>query len=100
MFFILLVRDKPGNLEQRLAHRPAHVDYWTAQGDVVKVAGAMLDGDGPDASPIGSSFLIEAADEAAARALIAADPFTLEGVFGDNVTVQPVRPALGVWRPA
>jgi len=100
MFFIILVRDKPDMLERRIAHRPAHVEYWAAQNDVVKVAGAMLASDAPDATPIGSSFLIEAADEAAARALIAADPFTTEGIFSDDVTVQPVRPAIGVWRPA
>lgn len=100
MFFIVLAHDKPGLLAQRLAHRPAHVDYWVGQGDALKVAGAMLESDAPDAPPIGSSFLIEAEDEAAVRALIAADPFTIEGIFDDNVTVQPVRPALGVWRSA
>lgn len=100
MFFIVLAPDKPGMLEQRLAHRPAHVDYWVRHGDALKVAGAMLEPDASDAAPIGSSFLIEAEDEAAVRALIAADPFTIEGIFGDDVTVQPMRPALGVWRPA
>ena len=100
MFFIVLAYDKPGMLAQRLAHRPAHVDYWVGQGDALKVAGAMLASDAADATPIGSSFLIEAEDEAAVRAHVAADPFTIEGIFGDDVTVQPVRPALGVWRPA
>ncbi|HUD94489.1 YciI family protein [Sphingobium sp.] len=100
MFFMILAPDRPDMLERRLAHRPAHVDYWVAQGDKLKVAGAMLESDAPDATPIGSSFLIEAEDEAAVRALIAADPFMIEGIFGDDVTVQPVRPALGVWRPA
>jgi uncharacterized protein YciI len=100
MFFIVLAPDKPGMLAQRLAHRPAHVDYWVGQGDALKVAGAMLESDAPDAAPIGSSFLIEAEDEATVRALIAADPFRIEGIFANDVTVQPVRPALGVWRPA
>jgi uncharacterized protein YciI len=100
MFFMVLVPDKPGMLEQRLAHRSGHVDYWVGQGDALKVAGAMLESDAPDAAPIGSSFLIEAEDEVAVHTLIAADPFTIEGIFGDDVTVQPVRPALGVWRPA
>lgn len=98
MFFIILAADRPGLLDKRLEHRQRHIDYWVGQGDALKVAGAMLSGDGPDATPIGSSFLIEAADEAAARALVAADPFTLEGIFEDALTVQPVRPAIGVWR--
>lgn len=98
MFFLILAPDKPGALERRLEHRQSHVDYWVGKGETVKVAGAMLSDDGPDATPIGSSFLIEAADEAAARALIAADPFMIEGIFAPDFTVQPVRPAIGVWR--
>lgn len=85
-------------LARRLEQRPRHIAYWEQQGDRLKVAGAMLDGDGPDASPIGSSFLLEADDAGAVRALIAADPFMTEGIFGADVQVQPVRPALGVWR--
>ena len=99
MFFLVLAPDAPGSLERRLALRPAHVDYWTMQGEAVKVAGAMLSDDGPDAQPVGSSFLLEAEDEAVVRALIAADPFMTEGVFSGAVQVQPVRPALGEWRP-
>jgi uncharacterized protein YciI len=98
MFFMIFARDRPGMLDRRLAHRPAHVSYWSGQGEALKVAGAMLSSDGPDAEPIGSSFLIEAENEAAARELIAGDPFTKQSIFGDEITVQPVRPALGVWR--
>lgn len=98
MFFLILAPDAPGKLDQRLALRQRHVDYWLEQGDAVKVAGAMLSDDGPDAQAVGSSFLLEAADEAAVRALITADPFMLEGVFAPDVQVQPVRPAIGVWR--
>ncbi|MGK2908223.1 MAG: YciI family protein [Sphingobium sp.] len=99
MFFIILAADRPGMLDKRQEHRQRHLDYWLSHGDAIKVAGAMLNGDGPNAMPAGSSFLIEVADESAARALIAADPFMLEGIFQDDCTVQPVRPAIGVWRP-
>lgn len=99
MFFIVLAADKPGALPLRLEHRQRHLDYWLGQGAAVKVAGAMLDGDKPDSSPQGSSFLLEAEDEAAVRALLAGDPFTKEGVFTGNFVVQPVRPAIGEWRP-
>ncbi len=98
MFFIILAADRPGALPLRLEHRQRHLDYWLAQGAAVKIAGAMLDGDGPDASPKGSSFLLEAQEEPAVRALLAADPFTIEGVFTGDFIVQPVRPAIGEWR--
>ena len=98
MYFIILAPDLPDMLEKRLEHRQRHLDYWTGQGDVLKVAGAMLSGDGMEATPIGSSFLLEAESEAGARALLAQDPFMLEGIFSDDFTVQPVRPAIGVWR--
>lgn len=98
MFFLIMAADRPGLLEKRLEHRQRHVDYWIGQGAALKVAGAMLSSDAADATPIGSSFLLEAVDEAAARALVAADPFTTEGIFGDELVVQPIRPAIGVWR--
>lgn len=96
MFFLILARDRVDALEQRLAIRQRHIDYWLAKGNTVKIAGAMLDGE----SPIGSSFLIEADDEDQARTLLADDPFTTEGVFGDDIRVQPIRPAIGSWKPA
>ena len=96
MFFLILARDRSESLDRRLAIRQQHLDYWQARGDAVKVAGAMLDGD----TPIGSSFLIEADDEDQARTLVAGDPFTTEGVFGDDVQIQAIRPAIGAWKPA
>lgn len=96
MFFIIMAHDAAGALDKRLATRQEHIDYWLDQGDTVKVAGAMLDGD----TAAGSAFLIEADDEAAARALLAADPFSVHGVFGQDIVVQAIRPGLGVWNPA
>lgn len=97
MYFLVLAKDKPGALEHRLEHRQRHVDYWVGQGAILKVAGAMLDGDGADARPIGSSFLLDAENEDAVRTLIAADPFSTEGIFSDDIRIQPVRPAIGEW---
>ncbi|WP_313806908.1 YciI family protein [Sphingobium sp.] len=99
MYFLVMAKDKPGALDQRLTHRQRHIDYWINQGETLKVAGAMLDGDGADAKPIGSSFLLEAADENTIRSLIAGDPFTTEGVFSQDIRIQPVRPAIGEWLP-
>lgn len=98
MFFIILAADKPGALPLRLQHRQRHLDYWLEKGAAVKVAGAMLDGDKPASDPQGSSFLLEAEDESAVRALLAGDPFTTEGVFTGDFVIQPVRPAIGEWR--
>lgn len=95
MIFIVLARDRVGALKARLANRQRHLDYWTSQPGVVKVAGAMLAGDTPE----GSAFLIEAEDEAAVRALVAADPFTVEGIFSSDVQIQAIRPAIGAWLP-
>ena len=96
MIFIVLARDNPDMLSSRLAHRQRHLDYWTSQPGVVKVAGAMLRGTESE----GSAFLIEADDEVAVRALLAADPFTLEKIFSSDIHIQAFRPAIGAWYPA
>jgi uncharacterized protein len=96
LFFLILAADKPGHLDRRLEARQRHLDYWAGLPGTVKIAGAMLAGD----SPKGSAFLIEAEDEAAARALLAGDPFTTEGIFGDDIRIEAFRPAIGDWKPA
>lgn len=100
MHYIVLARDADGMAAMRAEHRQSHVDYWQGQGEALLVAGAMMSGDGDDAAAVGSSFLLAAADEAAARALIAGDPFSTLGIFSGEVTVQRVRPAIGTLWPA
>jgi uncharacterized protein YciI len=95
-FFLMLCRDRPGAAPVRATHRQRPVDYWLGIPGAVKVAGAIMDGD----QPIGSSILIEAADETTARQLVAGDPFTTEGVFADPPEAIAVRPAIGAWIPA
>lgn len=94
-FFLLLCRDRPDATASRAEHRQRHLDYWADLPGVVKVAGAMLDGD----RPTGSTFLVDAPDEASARQWLAGDPFATEGVFGDSIDVIRVRPAIGAWLP-
>lgn len=94
-YFLVLAKDRAEAHEARLAHRQDHLDYWNGQMAQVKVAGAMLDGD----RPMGSAFLIEAADEAEAQALLTADPFTTAGIFSANVQIIAMRPAIGDWLP-
>lgn len=93
MFFAILARDGAGMGERRLALRQQHIDYWTGLPGIVKAAGAIMDGD----TPVGSSFLIEADDQSTVRALLAADPFSTLGVFGDDITITTVRLGIGEW---
>lgn len=99
MHFIVFASDAANSGDLRLAHRQEHVDYWKRQGDTVLVAGAMMSGDDEDAVPVGSSFLLAAANEDAVKRLMADDPFTLRGVFGLPLQIQRVRPAIGTLWP-
>jgi uncharacterized protein YciI len=76
--FALICLDKPGSVDLRLASREAHLAYVQDHRDLVRLAGPFLDDEG---RMVGSLFLIEAPDEAAARAFHAADPYVLAGLF-------------------
>jgi hypothetical protein len=75
--FVLNCIDKAGALETRLATRPDHLAY-VGGSDTVKLGGPYVTADG---QPIGSMMIIEAENEAAARAFSDADPYTKAGVF-------------------
>ncbi len=95
-YFLILAEDRPDALNQRLELRAEHIEYWGNAQGAVKVAGAMLNQD----TPCGSAFLLEARDEAEARAMLAGDPFTTRGLFSGEPRVMAVRPAIGDWLPA
>jgi uncharacterized protein YciI len=79
MQFILIAYDKAGGLPLRMATRPTHVIYLEKEiGSKLLYAGPMLDADG---NPKGSVLIVEAADEAEAKALFAGDPYALAGLF-------------------
>ena len=87
MLFAIVCKDKPGHLQVRLDSRPAHVEFLNglnASGGLA-FAGPFLDADG---KPNGSLVVIEAADQAAADALAAQDPYAKAGLF-DSVEVRP-----------
>ncbi|MCS6762259.1 MAG: hypothetical protein MO846_09995 [Candidatus Devosia symbiotica] len=49
MLFVFIGKDKPGNLEQRLAVRPVHLEHLNALSETLVAVGAVLDGeDKPD----------------------------------------------------
>ena len=77
MFFALMAWDKPGALELRMQHRPAHLAYLEDTG-VVRQAGPFLDVAG---QPCGSLIVLEVADMAAAQAWADADPYATAGLF-------------------
>ena len=87
MLFVLYCRDKPDSRELRMANRPNHLEFAKAQ-PAIKMAGPMLGDDGE--SMIGSLFVIEADDLAAARAFNTADPYTKAGLW-QSVAVHPFR---------
>ncbi len=83
--FVLELGFAPGD-ERRLEVRPRHREYLTSL-----LAEGRLVSAGPWADDTGAMILLEVEDEAAARAIIAADPYTDAGV----VTVTSLRE----WQP-
>ena len=87
MIYVFLCEDKPGGLQLRLDTRPAHIAYLTQlnEAGTLKFAGPFL---GDDGKPIGSLVAVEAADLAAAKSLVANDPYAQAGLFA-TVEIQP-----------
>ncbi len=89
MQFILIARDKPEAVEDRLRVRDAHmqgVKRGRAAGWIID-GGALLDANGQMA---GSAMLLEFPDRAALDAYLSEEIYATEGVWGE-VTVLPMR---------
>lgn len=86
MLFALLCRDKDDGFELRKQTRPAHLGFLAAQ--QVRFAGPMLSDD--ESTPIGSIVVIECSDLEQAKAIAAADPYNLAGLFR-SVDVHPFK---------
>ncbi|HXY58954.1 MAG TPA: YciI family protein [Methylocystis sp.] len=91
MLFAAICQDKPGHLEMRLAARADHLAFLEAHAHAVKLGGPFLDGEG---RPIGSLLIIDCADLAAARELLARDPYAKAGLFA-SVELTPWRRTVG-----
>ena len=91
MLFAIQCEDRPGALATRLATRPDHLAWLDGQVGSIVLGGPVLDGEN---KPCGSLLVIEAADQAAAEAFAAADPYAAAGLFA-RTTVRPFR---GVFR--
>ncbi|MBT6442707.1 MAG: hypothetical protein HOK61_09815 [Alphaproteobacteria bacterium] len=92
MLFMVLNTDKADTGSLREDTRPPHVEYLKSMGEKLRLAGPWLAEDNQTA--IGSLWIVEAADKAAAEALAQADPFAQAGLF-ESTTVFPWRRALG-----
>ena len=88
MRFVLICEDKPDSLDLRLANREKHLAYVGTQSDRIRLAGPMLSDDGQ--AMVGSLFIIEAESADDVKAMNAADPYTLAGLF-QKVTIRPFR---------
>ena len=91
MHFVALCADKPGSVQLRLDVRPSHVEWLKGHLEQVKIAGPFLD---PAGQMIGSMLILDCADEAAAQALLASDPYANAGLFA-SVDLRPWRWVVG-----
>lgn len=96
-FYLVKAYDRIGMGEKWEVLRQSHIDHWNGYGDAVAAAGAIMSGDADDAVPIGSMLIVQANDRAAAAEMLAHDPFTLQGVFSENVEIRRWRLGLGRW---
>jgi uncharacterized protein YciI len=91
MHFVALCLDKPDGLATRLENRAAHLAFLNDKAGAVKLAGPFLDAGGQFC---GSMLILSCPDEAAARALLAEDPYAKAGLFA-SVELRPFRPTFG-----
>lgn len=83
--FVLHAKDQAGVLQRRLDFYAAHRTFLEEQDEngpvAVLMSGPLQTDDGEQMT--GSLLLLEAPDRASVDAFVAADPFTVEGVWGE-----------------
>lgn len=92
MLFAAICLDKPGHLDVRLGARAAHLAFLEQHAACVKLGGPFLDAAGE--KPIGSLLIVDCQSEAAARVLLAGDPYAAAGLFA-SVEIKPWRRVVG-----
>lgn len=98
MLYVIIGKDAPDALPRRRLARPAHLERLKVLVDAgrLTIAGPMPAIDAPDPGPAGfagSVIIAEFDSLEAATAWANADPYVLEGVFGD-VEVRPYNKVL------
>lgn len=77
--FLIHCTQRPGGQAIRDQHYDAHRAYLQSSPVDIKLAGPMVDDAGE--ARIGSVFIVDVPDRAAAEAFSAGDPFTRNGLF-------------------
>jgi len=95
-FFAIYCADSADGGRLRKEHHAAHMEHIGQHMSQLMLAGPCPPMDG---SPREASFLVvEAADAAAARAMVEGDPFHAAGVW-EQVVVREYKPVVGAWAP-
>jgi uncharacterized protein YciI len=89
--FLCILNDKPGSNALRMATRPDHLKYLDTVRSSVVIGGPQLSEDGQ--TMIGTYFVIDVADRAAAEEQIRNDPYTKAGLF-ESTVIRPCRKAM------
>jgi uncharacterized protein len=87
MQFMAYCLDKVGALDVRMANRPAHVEFLTANNDKLLFVGPLLD---EKEQMIGSLLVVEMPDRTAMDTFLGQDPYAKAGLF-QSVAVHNVR---------
>ncbi len=82
MWFLIHNTGAPDAAEKRPLHVEAHWDYLRAAQDRMITAGPYFSADGK--TRIGSMFIVDFPDRAAAEAWIAEEPFTQHGIYASH----------------
>lgn len=93
MLYAIMARDAADAARLRAEHLQAHLAYAERIAGRLLVAGPLRDETG---GFTGSLVVIEAADEADARAAFEADPYRAAGVWAD-VEIRRFTAAVGDW---
>lgn len=88
--FVISSIDKPDSVALRVATREKHLAYMHDLPEV-RLGGPYMNAAGEG---VGSLVIVEVADEAAARALAAGDPYAQAGLFA-SVDIRPWRYVAG-----
>jgi uncharacterized protein YciI len=83
MQFICFLTDKPHSNALRMATRPKHLEHLEAIKSKIVFCGPQLSDDGQ--TMIGSLFVFELPDRAAAEEMVKSDPYYKAGLFESTV---------------
>jgi uncharacterized protein YciI len=92
--FCFYCRDGENNETLREAHKKAQREFMAKHTDNYAVAGPLTNAKGEF---VGSLLIIEAEDEAAARATVNDDPYLVGGVW-QSIRVDRFEPLRGRWK--